>query len=180
MSAIQRQRPKPQEIQKLHTLRQMASHDALDPSVVRAAHNQIVPFKPDDWKSQAKEIHRFVRDGIRFQRDPDRKEEFAPSALVLERGWDDCDGKAKLAVAMMRSLGMEADIVPVWDDQGNLAHVQYAVRFPGSGSYPGAQRGGWLKGETTVSTAELGEDPFSVPINPETGRLPLSGGPTTR
>lgn len=169
--------PQPAQIQKLNHLRKLAGDDALQPKVVQTAAWLARPHKPDNWKGIATEVHRFVRDGIRFQRDPDRKEEFAPSVLVLERGWDDCDGKAKLAVALLRSLGIDADIHPVWDDNGMLTHVQYDVRWPGSNKFPG-NRGGWVRGETTVSTAELGQDPYTVPQNPETGKLPLSGGPT--
>ncbi len=171
-----RQRPKPDQIRKFQTLRQMARDDAQDPAVVAQASRLVRRHRPDDWKGMANEIHRWVRDGIRFQRDPDRKEEFAPSALVLERRWDDCDGKAKLAVALLRALGMEADIEPMWSNEGNLVHVKYRVRWKGSNTHPSAGPGGWLIGETTVDTAELGQDPYTVPVNPETGSLPLSGG----
>lgn len=168
--------PLPSQIRKLHRLSELAREDAQDPIVVNQASLLARPYRPDDWSGIANEVHRWVRDGIRFQRDPDRVEEFAPSSTVLRRRWDDCDGKSKLAVALLRSLGMDADIQPVWDSDGYLAHVQYKVRWPGSQSYPGSKHG-WVVGETTIDTAELGQDPHSVPLNHDTGRLPLSGGP---
>lgn len=179
--------PQKLELAKLQTLRDMARSDAVDPIVVNLAARLARPHKPDDWKGIAEEVHHFVRDGIRFQRDPDRREEFASSAVVIQRGWDDCDGKAKLAVALLRALGMDADVWPIWNDEGELAHVQYIVRWPGSVRYPG-HRNGWVTGEpnldasgairaeTTVAGVELGVNPYTMRRNPETGKLPLAGG----
>jgi transglutaminase-like putative cysteine protease len=169
-----RVRPRPDQIQKYGRIRELANQDAIDPAVVTQASALARPHRPDDWKGIATEVHRWVRDGIRFQRDPAKREEFAPAATILSRRWDDCDGKARLAVALLKSLGIDAEIVPIWSAEGNLVHVQYRVRWPGSQSDP-KSRNGWLIGETTVQAAELGEDPKDVPINHETGRLPLSG-----
>jgi len=154
----------------------MAFRDALDPIIVEFASRLARPFAPDDYLSIVREIFRWVRDGIRYQRDPGLREDFAPAMVVLQRGWDDCDGKIKLAVALMRALGIEADVVPVWGSEGELSHVQLRVRFPGSNRVEGNQDG-FLYAEITIRGAELGQSPRAIASNPETGKLPLSGGP---
>lgn len=166
--------PKPLEIAKLAKLREGAFDDARDPEIVRFASALARPHAPDDYLAITREIFRWVRDGIRYQRDPGGLEEFESAGTILRRGWDDCDGKVKLAVALLRSLGIEADVEPVWKN-GNLSHVQLRVRWPGSQKVPG-NRHGWILGELTIAGAELTQDPRSIAPNPETGRLPLSGG----
>lgn len=154
----------------------MAFSDALDPIIVEFASRLARPFAPDDYLSIVREIFRWVRDGIRYQRDPGLHEDFASAMVVLQRGYDDCDGKIKLAVALMRALGIDADVVPVWGNEGELSHVQLRVRFPGSDRVEG-NVDGWIYAEITIRGAELGQNPLAIASNPETGKLPLSGGP---
>lgn len=166
--------PKPLEIAKLRILQKGADDDATDPFIVEHATKLARAHKPDDYEAIANEIHRFVRDGIRYQRDPALKEEFESAGTVLRRGWDDCDGKSRLAVALALALGIEAEINPMWRD-GYLTHVQWRVRWPMSQRAKGAQADGWVVGELTVKGAELGQDPRTIAKNPETGKFPLSG-----
>ena len=165
-------------MQKLEILKRQAKRDAVDPIVVRLASRIVRPFAPDEWWKMASEIFRWVRDAIKYQHDPDRTEEFQDAAAIIDRGWDDCDGKAKTAVAMMRALGLDAEIVPHWRN-GQLAHVSIRVRFPGSERHPSSVRG-WLYGETTVRGAELGDNLKRIAPNPNTGKIPLSGGAHVR
>jgi hypothetical protein len=173
--AVVRVPPRPLARAKFRALCEQTAADAVDPQVVRMASWLTRVFAPDDYLARAREIYRFTRDGIRYQHDPDKREEFAPSATILERRWDDCDGKAKVAVAMMRAVGLDAQIWPVWRG-GFLAHAQIRVRFPGSTQIAGS-RGGWIYADPTIRGAELTQPPQAVASNPDTGRLPLSGGP---
>lgn len=174
-----RPRPRPLEVKKYFDLRRQAFDDAQDPIIVNFASTLARPFAPDDYLTIVREIFRWVRDGIRFQRDPGQREEFASAATILNRGWDDCDGKIKLAVSLMRSLGIDADVQPVWNQEGFLSHVQLRVRFPGSEHIRGS-KAGWLYGEITIRGAELTQNPMAIASRPETGKLPLSGGPDFR
>jgi transglutaminase-like putative cysteine protease len=171
-----RVRPLPGEVQKWHRFREMAFRDALDPIIIEFASRLARPFAPDDYLAIVREIFRWVRDGIRYQADPGLVQDYASAREVLERGRGNCVLKTKLAIALMRALGMEADVVPVWGKGGELPHVQMRVRFPGSNRVDG-NRDGWLYGEITIRGAELTQDPKAVASNPETGKLPLSGGP---
>lgn len=180
--------------EKLRFMRMNIDRAATAPAIVELASNLVRPFRPDDWAAQASALHRFVRDGIRYQRDPNRREQLADPRVTLGRGYDDCDGKVAVFVALARALGMEADIWPVWEPGTEetpdpvLDHVQGAVRWPASERYrpsvgvalepvdtldaPSGR--GWVISDQTIAGAELGQDPRGVARNPETGRLPLS------
>lgn len=169
------------DLEKLQFLRDQAHELARDPLVIELASRLVRPYRADDWASQARALHRFVRDGIRFQSHPDKKQQIADDALW--RGYGACTEKVMAFVAMCLSLGIEADFWPLW--KGDVMdHVQTAVRFPGferhipppqHGEQPGAPGGLWIVSDPTIAGAELGVDPRTLPRNPETGRLPLSG-----
>lgn len=168
---------------KLAFMRQNAHEGARQQPIVRLASNLVRPFRADDWRAQATTLHRFVRDGIRYQRDPDRREQLADPRASIRRGYGDCDDKVAAFVSLCLALGLDADVWPVWRGD-ELTHVQGAVRWPGSERLPNAHDGaevqdgppgkGWIISDQTIRGAELGTDPRSLPRNPETGRLPLS------
>ncbi len=171
----------PDDLAKLRFLRRQAHELALQPMTIELASRLVRPYRADDWQSQAMALHRFVRDGIRYQRHPDGKQQIADDALW--RGYGACTEKVLAFVAMCLALGIPADFWPVWKGDV-LTHVQTAVRWPGferfrpaprSSSSPGAPGGDWIVSDPTIDGAELGVDPFTIPRNPGTGRLPLSG-----
>lgn len=164
------------EWEKLQNLRAQAHRDALDPFVVQLASKLAHPFRADDYLGIVRSVFRWVRDAIRYQSDPDKIQDYADATAIVARGWGNCVCKTKVAVAMLRALGFDADFVPVWGDDGSMPHVYLRVRFPGSAKVPGSVDG-WLYGEMTIRGAELTQDPKAIARNPETGRLPLSGGP---
>lgn len=168
--------PVPRELDKFRRFREGAFRDALDPIIIEFASSLARPFAPDDYLAIVREVFRWVRDAIRYQADPGLVQDFSSAAEVLHRGRGNCVLKSKLAVAMLRALGLDADIVPVWDREGRLPHVYIRVRFPGSSRVEG-NIDGWLYAEMTIRGAELGQDPRAIASNPETGKLPLSGGP---
>lgn len=157
--------------QKLAFMQDGAEADAVDPRVVELATRIVRPFRSDAWRRMASEIHRWVRDGIKYQRDPNRREQLADAWTTISRGYDDCDGKARVAVAMARAVGLDARVWPVW--RGDmLAHVQAAYRWEGSRDETDADADGWIVGELTIEGAELGQDPRTVTRRPN-GRLPI-------
>lgn len=159
--------------EKLAFMNELARKGALDSRIIQLGTELVRWRRPDDWAGMASEIHRFVREAIRYQHDPARREQLADPWSVVERAADDCDGKAVLATALYLAVGLEARVKPVWRGP-MLAHVQSEVRWPGSERFAGATPEGWVVSELTIRGCELGQDPRSVPRDPETGRLPLS------
>ena len=80
---------------------------------------------------------------------------------VIERGADDCDGKARLLCALLLAVGLPAKLADWWDRQtGDLAHVGVEVHDAGR----------WRHLETILSRARYDEEPASVPVEVATGR----------
>ncbi len=126
---------------------------------------------PNDPERFANAAFYFVRDSIEYVPDANEEEEFADSDTVLERGADDCDGKSRLFVALVRAApigGVEARILPVFRHHKGIftpddfVHVQAQVRWPGSEKKIHAGAGGWLRAELTLAGAELGGDPDAL------------------
>ena len=126
----------------------------------------------------------WVRDSIAYKEDRthphdlgdptdgERGEEFADSATILQRRFDDCDGKARLFVALVRAWrfpGVEARIKPVFDARGEFAHAQAEARWPGSERHPGAQPEGWVMTDPIVRNARFGQSPLEVARKPGGG-----------
>lgn len=89
-------------------------------------------------------------------------EELADTMTIVRRGYDDCDGKARVCVALLRARGIEARIRPV-RQVGQFTHVQAEARWPGSERHLYAQDAeGWIMLEPTAREARLGEGPNDV------------------
>jgi len=175
--------------EKLSYMRRKAHEAARKPEIVELATRLVRPFRADDWRGRVNAVYRFVRDGIRYQRDPGRREQLADPRVPLElTGVGDCDDKIAAFVALLGAVGIEADFWPLWkheqSDDPELAHVQGGARWPGSERLPGARSGaevldgppgaGWIVSDPTIAGAELGVDPRTLPKNPDTGAAPLS------
>ena len=88
-------------------------------------------------------------------------EELPDTMTIVKKGFDDCDGKARVCVALLRSRGIEARIRPV-RQAGQFTHVQAEARWPGSEKHRLAQDEGWILLEPTAREALLGESPNDV------------------
>lgn len=101
---------------------------------------------------RAEAIHGYARDAIRYQRDPNHREELGDAGTVSGRGYDDCDGKARLFVACARAAGLDARIRPVFQS-GVFTHVQAEVFLP---EHPRAMADGWVLAELILRGVPLG------------------------
>lgn len=93
---------------------------------------QIIRNKAEDltrhlparnWFAEIKALHEFVRDDIRYLRDPVNLERVATPETTLETGQGDCDDKATLLAALLESIGHPARFVAVALDHGPFSHV---------------------------------------------------------
>ena len=114
---------------------------------------------PNELGALARMFHRFVRDSIRYVRDP-ASEEFTDSDKILLRGYADCDDKARLFVALCRSAGIAARIRPcfVGDD---FVHVQAEVLLSsceeGAACFLEGSGCEWCVSELIVRGTEIGD-----------------------
>jgi hypothetical protein len=159
---------------KAHWLDAAASLDALRGEVQRQAQRFLLM---SDAEARTRAIQRWVRDSIGYQYDFRTSqglpgEEFADTTSTIERGFGDCDDKARAfvalvrAVEMLRPMGTLARIRPIFakapDDR--FVHVQAEVAWPGSAKHENAMgQEGWLLAELIVKGCEIGQDPDTVP-----------------
>lgn len=127
-----------------------------------------------DWVRQLPDTDRLGNEDIAgFTREP------SPDDAVdaLRRGYDDCDAKARLFVALALAAGINARMVPYWRapgetgplrpwglPRGKLAHVAAEVRLNEH----------WWPVETTLGRARMGELGDMVPKETAGGKWLLS------
>lgn len=160
--------------QKWMFLHQAPHRDALNPEIKRlsrllwdAADRNLRRFAElchtvaRDWIHQLPDTDRLGREDISgFTREP------MPDDAIdaLQRGFDDCDAKARLFVALCIASGQNARMVPYWrgadgkltpwgTDRGKLDHVAAELFYNGR----------WIPVETTLARARLGETGDQVP-----------------
>jgi len=153
-----------------------ASLDALRGQVQRHAKRFLAL---PDAEARTRAIQRWVRDNIGYQYDfrvsqgmPG--EEFADTSSTLDRGFGDCDDKARAFVALVRAAEMQrplataARIRPVFAHAPDerFIHVQAEVKWPRSHLHENAMKDGWLLAEVIVKGCEIGQDPDTVPRLP--------------
>lgn len=104
-----------------------------------------------------------ARDGIEYESDikqfghediasVTRSPKAGDAIEAYERGYDDCDAKARLFVAICLAGGFNARLWPLWK-HGQLRHVAAEVRFQGRVYHA----------ETIISRARLGDMHTDVP-----------------
>jgi len=142
-----------------------AQDDARRPYVREVARWIAMAFDPNNREAIARAIFALVRDQVRYIPDPD-SEEFSDSDLILHGGYGDCDDKARVFVALARSLRFDAAIRPVLsrrtDGADDFTHVQAVIRWPGSAMLPNAGRAGWITAELILASAQLGDEVADV------------------
>ena len=92
--------------------------------LVRETALKITRFlPPKKWEAEARAIHKFVRDQIRYIRDIDGIETIAEADKILQYGQGDCDDKVILAASLLQAIGHPVRLVAVGFNNGPLSHV---------------------------------------------------------
>lgn len=92
-----------------------------------------------DWFGEARRIHEFVRDDIRYVKDIRGVETVQTPERTLINKSGDCDDKTALASAMLETLGHPTRLVAIAFKPGKFIHVFPEVWI----------RGEWIAVETT-------------------------------
>jgi len=148
---------------KARYMAEAAKHDAEDPAIrAWARHFQACCARAGVALAAA--ILHFCQRDIRYERDPAWFEDdgtrhgielLDSSAVGLNRGYGDCDLKARMFVALCLAAGVPAEIEPVFKGENGFPHVRARVLSP--------------SGETGGSTWETADPTI---VNSQIGRLP--------
>lgn len=93
---------------------------------IRLAANRIIRdagVLPRNWIGEIRALHAFVRDHIRYVRDPVTVELVQMPEKTLELGYGDCDDKSTLLAAMLDATGHPARFWAVGFDGQGFSHV---------------------------------------------------------
>jgi transglutaminase-like putative cysteine protease len=133
-----------------------AGHDAHDPAVVAWARAFVGLPRP----AREEAILRFAQRCLRYERDPawfdpgghrHGIEVLDSSAVALQRGYGDCDVKARLFVALCLATGVPAEIEPVFRGENGFPHVRARVRTPDGRR--------WQTADPTIVNSTIGKLP---------------------
>lgn len=119
----------------LKMMRDLARAAVRDPSQrVREKALQLVSTLPERaWLSEIRALHEFVRDRIRYVRDPVGLESVATPEMTLQYAQGDCDDKSTLLASLLESLGHPARFVAVGIGGGPFSHVLVETRVKSTG-----------------------------------------------
>lgn len=121
---------------------------------VRNLAKQITAHVPEkNWSAEAAALHAFVRDRIKYIRDPEQTELVQAPDVTLRDRSGDCDDQAVLLGALLQSVGHPVRFVAVGFDQfGPFSHVFLETRI---GGY-------WRAAETTEAGWPIGRYPVGI------------------
>lgn len=98
-----------------------------------------------DFDGEVRRLFQYVRDGIRYVRDPVGRELLASPAETLATGAGDCDDKSILLAALLGAIGYGWRFVGIALAPGQFSHVWVQANVPARGSLGGR----WVDLETT-------------------------------
>ena len=118
-------------VQTLKRMRDLARQAVRAPSqrIRETALSIVAPLPARRWADEVRAVHEFVRDRIRYVRDPVNLELVASPEKVLEYGQGDCDDKSALLAAMLESLGHPSRFVAVGINGGPFSHVYVETKI---------------------------------------------------
>jgi transglutaminase-like putative cysteine protease len=165
----------PGDEKKWEYLRTVPAVDASKPQMQELAAALDLVARRSPWRdwAYAQLALAVARDCILYELDTDRvgreqidgfTDPYVRPDLPLVRGIEDCDGKARMFVALCLAGRVRAEMVPGWRGD-RLGHVYARAWLAGPKQSPR-----WWFAETILRRARLGEESPSVPKEVETGK----------
>lgn len=137
--------------QTLRIMRDLTRHGKRDIAIRQKALELTGSLNQKDWLGEVKNLHRFVRDRIRYIKDIRGVETVAFPDITLECAQGDCDDKSVLLASLLESIGHPTRFVAVGFKPGNYSHVYVETKIGNS----------WVGLETT-EPVEVGWQPKGV------------------
>lgn len=138
-----------------------------------------------DYWGMIKAIHNWVRDQIRYVKDPVGQETLSyPEETAFNSKAGDCDDKTILEIAVLGSVGIRAWPVVIGVRPGHYSHVYLDIEVP-AGGRPGTKAGQIIHADPIMREWELGREAPADKITQKktyehlAGLTGLSGHPMT-
>lgn len=97
-------------------------------TVRQLAASLVSHLRPKDYLNEARALHAYVRDRIRYVRDIRGVETLQTPAKTIEFGYGDCDDKSTLVAAMLESIGHRTRFVALGFKGKPFSHVYVETR----------------------------------------------------
>lgn len=107
-------------------LGRMYRHDV---GIVTLAQEVTRPLQSKDYRGEICALQLYVRDQVRYVRDPRGTEKVQTPKRTLEIGSGDCDDKVTLLAALLESIGFTTRYVALGFHNGPYSHVILEVRL---------------------------------------------------
>jgi hypothetical protein len=141
--------------QTIEIMRHLVDQAVGDESFVRQAINIVRPVPAYHDLSEAKALYNWVKQNIRFTKDPVTKEKLYPPQELLKIKAGDCDDISMLLGALLIALGYTARLITISasaDNPQEFSHVYVEAEVP-----PGSKQ--WIPMDAARFDSEFGEEP---------------------
>lgn len=123
----------------LGAMQSLAIRGRADPSIRKLARKIIEGVPNKDYSGEVAAVTQWIRDNIRYTRDPFQRETVQAAHVTLRDGHGDCDDMSILGASLLGSIGHNTQFKIVGKDKP--AHVFIEVNIPGRG---------WIISDPTV------------------------------
>lgn len=134
------------------TLKQMVKFARIyqsDMGIVQCARDVVQQIPQKDYMGEMTALQNFVRDCIRYVRDPAEVEMVQTPKVTLQTRRGDCDDKATLLAALLESIGFKTRFAAIGVAGGPYSHVYTEARLGTA----------WIPLETIIDGIEPGWSP---------------------
>jgi len=139
-------------LRTIEEMQRLVAEGKRDPDIIQTARIIVRHLPNKDYYGEAEAIFKFVKDNIRYVRDPEGVELLAHPLQVLKEGQGDCDELATLFCALAAAIGMQTGFEAIRSERN------YPDEF--SHVYPIVQTSqGWRAADTSVAESSLGWRP---------------------
>lgn len=126
-----------------------------NPQVIALARHLVSGLPSKDYSGEARAIFEYVRDRIRYVRDPVDVEALSDPIATLNMGSGDCDDKVVLLCSLLNAIGHETRMIAMREDRnGPYCHV-YAETKLGTRWIPMETTEPWEFGRAAPSAGTM-------------------------
>jgi transglutaminase-like putative cysteine protease len=113
----------------LKAMRELARKGKSNPNVFDLSRHIVKNVRPKDWAGEVSAVFRWVRDNIRYVKDPHNLETLHTPQKILEYGQGDCDDQSILLATLLETIGHPARFVAVGFAPGTFSHVYVETKI---------------------------------------------------
>jgi len=133
----------------IEKMRELARKGKVNPIILRAARTVIRNCPEKDYESEGECIYNYVRQNVRYTRDPMDVELLQAPEVTLREASGDCDDVSILIASLAEAVGMEAAFLTIKANKNlpyDFTHVFPIIRT----------QKGWRGADPTVAHAYFG------------------------